>query len=55
MGCHGRPDNVTYREALHATYQGPYTLGKPYVLDGLTSNTSGLWAATRESRTRGTG
>jgi hypothetical protein len=41
-GRHGRPDNVTYRESLHATYQGPYTRGKQYAWDGLVGNTSGL-------------
>ena len=41
-GRHGCSDNVTYRESLHATYRGPYTLGKQYAWDALVSNTSGL-------------
>jgi hypothetical protein len=41
-GRHGRPDHLTYREAVHATYEGPYTLGKQYAWDGLVGNTTGL-------------
>jgi len=41
-GRGGRSGNVTYREALHATYEGPFTLGKPYAWDGLLGNTTDL-------------
>lgn len=37
-----RPDAVTYREALHATYQGPYTKGEFLRWDGLVGNDAGV-------------
>jgi hypothetical protein len=37
-----RPDNVTYRESLHASYQGPYTRGKWLGWDGLVGNNPGM-------------
>lgn len=36
-----RPEGITYREALDATYQGPYTKGKLLRWDGLVGNEAG--------------
>lgn len=47
-GRRGRPENLTYREALHATYQGPYTHWETKPWDGLVSNHSGLIASDPE-------
>ena len=37
-----RPEHLTYRESLHAVYQGPYTRGKRLAWDGLVSNQPGM-------------
>lgn len=37
-----RPDQLTYRESLHANYQGPYTKGEPLKWDGLVGNNPGM-------------
>jgi hypothetical protein len=41
-GRGARPEHIAYRESLHATYEGPYTLGKRLAWDGLTSNQPGM-------------
>jgi len=41
-GRKGRRDDVTYREALHASYLGPYSNWKHYDWDGLVSNNPGM-------------